>query len=258
MQFPWLRSRDGRRQARLVQGRRRPTFKPSLESLEERALLAAGALDPTFGSGGLIATSLNYNASDSANTGFKSLAVQVDGKYLIADVSNGAVGGFNVARFNTNGTLDPTFGTGGIGNVHFAAGSTDVATAVALQADGKVIVVGTTTDSSGNSNFGVARFTTTGQIDKTFGFNRNGTAVIDFTPAPPVPANTLPHWQSTASSLTIEPDGRIVVAGNTLITPNGPSGVPVQDVAVARLNADGTQDADFDADGRVIANIGST
>jgi|GEM_PF-3282060 len=327
MHFSWLRSKDNRRAQRPALGRRRPAYRPSLEALEERALLAAGALDPTFGNGGLIVTPLNYSASDAANSGFKSLAVQPDGKYLIANVSNGAVPGFNVARFNTDGTLDPTFGTNGIANVHFSANSVDKATAVALQADGTIIVVGTTTDGSGNSDFGVARFTAAGQLDKSFGFNKNGTTVINFTPPAPVPANTLPHWQSTASSLTIEPDGRIVVAGSTAITTApvlttlavnsavgdrtitvtnivgagqsfqigsgatlesdlvqfstigaggqiqltlqqplinahnagesliGPATV---DVSVARLNSDGTQDADFDADGRVIANVGAT
>ncbi|HEV3085169.1 MAG TPA: hypothetical protein VGY66_35745, partial [Gemmataceae bacterium] len=82
MHFSWLRGKDKRRAQRPALGRRRPAYRPSLESLEERALLAAGALDPTFGNGGLVITPLNYNASDAANTGFKSLAVQPDGKYL--------------------------------------------------------------------------------------------------------------------------------------------------------------------------------
>ena len=155
MLFPWLRNKDSR-QARRGMGRKRSarsapqSFKPALESLEDRMLLSAGALDPTFGLGGVVQTGLTYHVSDVNSTGFRSLAVQpLDGKFLVAGASNGATPGFTVARFNADGTPDAAFGTNGVASVQFAANSVDHATGVALEANGQIIVEGTTTDAAG-------------------------------------------------------------------------------------------------------------
>jgi uncharacterized delta-60 repeat protein len=254
----WLRDRVRRRSKRSFPGRdrgQRLGYQPTLESLEDRTLLAAGALDPTFGTGGLVKTNFLYNVADSATTGFNSLAVQADGKIVVADVANGPTPGFTVGRFNANGSADGTFGAGGFAHVQFSPTSTDQATAVAVEADGKIVVAGTTTDSSGNRNFGVTRFNPNGTLDTTFGFNQNGLVVIDFT-GPTTPT----HVDAVLSSMIVEADGRIVLGGSATFNKgaNGPSGVPVVDFAVARLNNDGTQDADFDADGRVVFNVGAT
>jgi uncharacterized delta-60 repeat protein len=258
MLFPWLRNKDSR-QSRRSMGRKRlargapQSFKPALESLEDRMLLSAGSLDPTFGVGGVVQTGLAYHVSDVNSTGFKSLAIQpLDGKFLVAGASNGATPGFTVARFNGDGSPDTAFGTNGVASVQFSANSVDRATAVALEANGQIIVEGTTTDAAGNGNIGVTRFNPDGSLDTTFGFNQNGRVIIDFTPPGTAHVNTL------GSTVAIEADGRIVVGGTTGPYPTQPSGVPVTDWAVARLNADGTQDADFDADGRILMNVGAT
>src|SRR5438093_944665 len=81
-------------------------FRSRLEQLEPRAMLAAGDLDTTFGNGGIAITDWG---SDSDI--IKTMALQSDGKMVVADPSGGH--GFTVARYNTDGSLDTSFGSGG-------------------------------------------------------------------------------------------------------------------------------------------------
>src|SRR3954471_1124471 len=122
---------------------------------------AAGDLDPTFGSGGLVTTDFG-GRGDSA----LGVAVQPDGK-IVAAGSSSAHDVFNVdfalARYNPDGTLDSSFGSGG--TVLSDSGSTiDAASDVLLQPDGKIVAAGTS-----ERQFGVARYTTVGGLDPTFG-----------------------------------------------------------------------------------------
>jgi uncharacterized delta-60 repeat protein len=127
-----------------------------------------------------------------------------------------------------DGDLDPTFGTDGKVLTDFDR-STDIAYAVAIQADGKLVVVGTTyqdNDFSGE-DFAVARYNPDGTLDKTFG--AGGKVQTDF-----------PGLAAVASSVVVQPDGKIVVAGGAflLFTFAG-------DFKVARYNADGSLDTSF-------------
>ena len=100
-----------------------------------------------------------------------------------------------------DGDLDPTFGTDGKVLTDFDH-STDIANAVAVQADGKLVLVGTTyqdNDFSGE-DFAVARYNPDGTLDKTFG--AGGKVQTDF-----------PGLAAVASSVLVQPDGKIVVAG---------------------------------------------
>src|SRR5262245_49687801 len=85
---------------------RRRTIPLSFERLEDRRLLSAGALDPTFGSGGKVTTDFGGVLDQAA-----SVVIQPDGKVVAAGV--GGFVDFALARYNANGTLDPTFGSGG-------------------------------------------------------------------------------------------------------------------------------------------------
>src|SRR4029453_19151872 len=100
---------------------------------------APGDLDPTFGRGGVVRTSLGGVTIDLAT----ALVRQPDGKLVAAGTSN-AVGDedFAVLRFEPDGDLDPTFGSGGV--AIFTVGSArDAAFAMVLQPDGKIVVAGT-------------------------------------------------------------------------------------------------------------------
>ncbi|QDU23857.1 delta-60 repeat domain-containing protein [Urbifossiella limnaea] len=219
---------------------------PRLESLEAREVPAAvGALDPSFGTAGrqTIAFNLGSSNSDYVN----AVAVQPDGRTVLAgpvDTAGGSLD-FGVARLNPDGTPDETFGPGGKRTVAFNFGGTngDYANAVAVQADGRIVVVGDVT-TAGGADFGVARLNPDGTLDGTFGsggkrtiaFNLGGSN-IDF-----------------ARAVAIAPDGRIVVAGQV------DRGGGDFDFGVARLNADGTPDGSFGPGGkRIVAfDLGAT
>ncbi|MFE2972789.1 hypothetical protein ACFXKC_56590 [Streptomyces sp. NPDC059340] len=114
------------------------------------ALAAPGDLDPTFGTGGKVLT--DFGGNDFAT------AVQADGKIIAVGQSDGA-GDFDfaLARYNTNGSLDTTFGTGGKVTTSFGTGSADLAQGVAVQTDGKIVAAGRS-NASGTFDFALARY----------------------------------------------------------------------------------------------------
>ena len=140
-----------------------------------------------------------------------------------------ALGGPAVA-LAAPGDLDPSFGTGG--TVITTFGGTDVASAVAMQPDGKLVVVGRT-NIAANTTFALARYNPNGSLDPAFG--TGGLVTTDF------------GSTDQAFAVALQPDGKIVTAGRR-----------GSDVIVARHNADGTQDSLFGSSGRVITNFGST
>ena len=117
-----------------------------LERLEDRALLSAGSLDPTFGDGGLVTANFGY--APSGDEGRDVIAVQADGKIVLAGSSDGWSSGadFAVARYNPDGSLDTSFGTEGKVTTDFSL-STDYAYGVAIDGDGKIVVAGSTYQS---------------------------------------------------------------------------------------------------------------
>src|SRR5437660_697142 len=118
---------------------RRASHLPHLEVLEDRCLLSGGSLDPTFGGGGVVTTLIGTGGLAYA------VAVQPDGKIVVAGEAAPSAGSFAyhfaLARYNANGTLDTTFGSGGKVVSALGTGESDVR-GVALQADGKIVVAG--------------------------------------------------------------------------------------------------------------------
>jgi uncharacterized delta-60 repeat protein len=114
---------------------------------------SGGGLDPGFGSGGV--TLLSPGANKSAAN---AVALQPNGKVLVAGDANvigEGSGDFALMRLDSNGTLDPTFGSGGVA-VHSLVAAGDIAAGVALQPDGNVVLAGSTFGTS--ADVGVARF----------------------------------------------------------------------------------------------------
>jgi uncharacterized delta-60 repeat protein len=245
MVFEWWRNRNERqlRPAASKRGRRYASGKKTnslsgLERLEDRCVPNAGTLDPAFGAAGIVQqAAFAYHASDVNNTGFHSVAVQADGRIVVAGAASGAPAGvFTLSRFNTDGSPDSAFNATVIATTgKFSAGSTDSADAAAIQADGKIVVAGATV-IGGIGHFAVSRYNPDGSLDTTFG--NGGHVIVIFS------TDTL---ATKVSSVAIEGDGRILVGGT--------SG---SNFALARMNSDGTQDSDFDADGKVEMNIGAT
>ncbi len=138
----------------------------------------------------------------------------------------------------TPGSLDLTFGSGGIFTTAIGSAN-DQGTDVAQLSDGNIIVVGHTyTDASALEDFFVMRLSSNGAIDPVFGVN--GKTIIDFL-----------NGDDQAQAVEIQPDGKILVAGYSL----GNAGF---NSVVARLLPNGTLDAGFGTNGRVVVNFGST
>src|SRR5205814_9192360 len=133
-----------------------------------------------------------------------------------------------------DGDLNPTFGTGGMVTTDIDH-STDIANAVATQADGKLVVVGQTYKNNDYSDedFVVARYNTDGTLDTTFG--RSGRVRTDF-----------PGLAAVPSSVVIQPDGKIVVAGGAF-----PLFTFLGDFKVVRYNPNGSLDRSF-GDGGIV------
>jgi uncharacterized delta-60 repeat protein len=110
-----------------------------------------GALDRSFGTGGRVTT--DFGGGDQA----QALVVQADGKLVAAGFTNAGAGeDFALARYRPNGTLDPTFGTGGKVTTDFAGGE-DRAEALVVQG-GRLVAAGSTISASGGQRFALARY----------------------------------------------------------------------------------------------------
>ncbi|MEI6524203.1 MAG: T9SS type A sorting domain-containing protein [Bacteroidota bacterium] len=153
-----------------------------------------GSLDNSFDSDGIQTTAMGV----SIDIAF-SLAIQTDGKIIIAGrTGNGSsASDFGLVRYNTNGSLDLTFSGDGIQTTDF--GFREFGKAITLQPDGKFIVVGST-DYFGSDDFAIARYNTDGSLDLSF--SGDGKQTTSFS-----------SIGDAASSVAIQSDGRIVVAG---------------------------------------------
>jgi uncharacterized delta-60 repeat protein len=193
------------------------------------AMAAPGDLDPTFDGDGKATTDFASFTEQAAE-----IAIQGNGKILAA----GGTGDFLLVRYNTNGSLDTTFG-GGAGSVttDFASRG-DSAGAVALQADGKIVVAGVASFSSTDDRFALARYNTDGSLDPTF--DGDGKVTTEFAPG-----------SEGAGAVVIQADGRIVAAGSASFS------MGRHDFALARYNTDGSLDASFDGDGKVVTDFAS-
>lgn len=266
--------------------------------------LADGSLDPSFGGDGTVETALSgaYGSGDTSVA--NAVAIQPDGRIVVAGrgqrngcvYPEGVLCGFGVARYLPDGSLDPSFAGDGTAVVAFVgSGRDDVAHAVALQPDGKIVTAGTasvTDPATQHTSFllALARFNPDGSLDPTFdldgwvtrppepgesaegwgvavqpdgrivaaGEAGSGVAVHRFLPGgQPDPTfgvlgtvRTELDSTSAVRSLTLQPDGRILVAGNG--TESHRSGL-----ALVRYLPDGTLDASFDGDGVAVASAGT-
>lgn len=194
-------------------------------------------LDVTFGTAGR--ATLNTGSGNA-------LVRQADGKLLIVGGDND----FRLARFNVDGTVDASFGSGGTVTTSFpgtVGTSDDEAKAAAVQADGKIVVVGVAVsgrqaNGAFNQDFALARYGTDGTLDPSFG--SGGLVLTDFA-----------GFTDIAHAVVIQPDGKIIVAGQASDGSSLILGGTGSDFAVARYNADGSLDSGFGTGGKVRVHI---
>lgn len=201
------------------------------------AAAAPGDLDPTFGAGGIVVTDLGGADSPGA------VALQPDGKIVVAGirfVGPVATSRFGIAlvRYRPDGTLDATFGAGGLVVTELGDGTIGSVAAVTLQPDGKILVAASAGFISGSFHgFLLARYHSDGTLDASFG--SGGLVVTGFGDR---------HYAGVGT-LALQPDGRIVVAGSVFFDPS-------IRVALARYTSDGVLDPTFGAGGTVVSDFG--
>lgn len=197
-----------------------------------RAQAAAGDLDPSFDNDGKVIT--DFGGLDSAF----DVVIQPNGRIVTAGFAGVSGEGLNfaLARYNTNGSLDPSFGTGGKVTTDFLFHN-DEAHAIALQPDGKIVAAGQLFSASTNFDFALARYNANGSLDT--GFGTGGKVMTDFF-----------GGEDEIFAMALQPDGKIVVAGHDLNLINFAS-----DFALARYNANGSLDTSFGSGGKVVTDF---
>ena len=194
------------------------------------AQAADGDLDPSFGIGGQVMIDIN-KSTDIA----QAVAIQTDGKIVVVgetyknnDYSDED---FVVTRYNTDGTLDSTFGKGGKVRTDFP-GLAAVPSSVVIQPDGKIVVAGGAFPLfTFLGDFKVVRYLPNGKLDQSFG---DGGIVT----------SSFPGQGSYANAVALQSDGKIIAAGTDFVDFSSEDNSNT-DFAIARYNSDGSPDTTF-------------
>jgi uncharacterized delta-60 repeat protein len=190
---------------------------------------APGDLDPSFGSGGQVATIFpGGHAQASAVVILPNGKIVVAGDSIVPPAGND----FALARYLPDGSLDTVFDGDGRVTTDFT-GLADVASGLALQPNGFVVAAGRTGDGS----FALARYRRDGTLDTSF--DGDGRVTTDF-------GNF-----EVGEDVVLQPDGKIVVVGTSIVD-DLPGGL----WALARYSTDGSLDATFGSGGKVLTDFG--
>ena len=190
---------------------------------------ANGSLDTSFGNAGKVITPAS-SVTDSAG----ALVLQPDGRLVLAGSCSGSSSeNICARRYNTDGSLDTTFGTGGTVIVAVSS-SNERAYAVALQPDGKLVLAGFCY-SGANPAFCAVRLSAIGALDASFGGSGKVITLVGTT-------------TSNANAISLQPDGKIVLVGSC-----GSSSSQV--FCSLRYNTDGSLDSSFGTNGKVMTAV---
>ncbi len=189
-----------------------------------------GTVDSSFGINGMVV----LEVGDQSYATLTSIAIQQDGKIIGAGWAEDSVTqrDFALVRYKTDGSLDSTFGSDGIVLTDSDKRNNEI-NGIALQADGKIIVAGENYSDNWN-RFALARYNSDGTLDPSFGDN----GIVAFKAG---------SSHCGANALVVDTNGKIIVAGWTQADSLG--------YAIVKLNADGTHDLSFGADGLVTTFI---
>ena len=189
-------------------------------------LLPDGTFDPNFGVGGKVTT--NLGGADVAI----AMKRQDDGKLVVGGRTGtgGGIHDFALVRYLPDGTVDTSFGSGGVSTVHVGTAQSS-GHGIAILPDGKILLAGYT--YLGNYDFALLRFDADGWLDPTFG--AGGVVTTDYNAK-----------QNQAWAMARQADGKIVLGG--YVTTGSPPNL-LQTFAMARYLADGALDTSFGSGG---------
>lgn len=199
------------------------------------ATAAPGQVDASFGASGTVLTQFPDSYS-----GGRAVALRPGGEIVaagFAHTNDSVASDFAIAQYKATGELDPAFGTGGRVRTDIG-GRYDDALAVAVQPNGKVVVAGSSSDSTG-SDMAVARYNRNGTLDTEF--DGDGIALVDL------------GNESFARSVAVQRNGKILLAGSAL-RPEGDA-CCVADFTLVRLTRSGALDGTFGDGGRVFTDF---
>jgi uncharacterized delta-60 repeat protein len=185
-----------------------------------------GTLDTTFGGGRHPSGIAQYNLTPYDDEAYALQIQPWDGKIVVVGRTTGSGNDVAVGRFNTDGTADSTFGSGGFVTYTSPGAAVDQANAVALQPDHKIVVAGV----SNNLDL-VLRYNSDGSLDMTF----NGNGIVNTGPL------------TGAGGVALQADGSIVVSGSV-----GSGGS--QQAALERFTSAGAVDTTFGSSGTAVIN----
>ena len=193
-----------------------------------------GGLDPTFGNNGLASHDVGFTSTNG-------VATDGTGSVLIGPIGTSPTQSFGLTRYNGDGSLDPTFGSGGVTATSF--GSTDdVPTTVSVLGNGEILVAGTATTPSVGSEFAIAEYTAAGTLDTSFG--NGGQMLVSFSPTVGTLTNDVLH------AMTVAANGTIYLGGSS-----DTAGAGNTDFAVAALSASGALVTGFGKGGVITADL---
>ncbi len=195
-----------------------------------------GTADTSFDGDGMVAMQLGDPALSFVSSRVFGLTIQADQKIVASgNVTGGVAGWIAVMRLNPDGSLDGTFGIGGVSRFEGSdpASPGSMTRGAAMQPDGKILLGCDCKDASGNAVFGAVRLNPDGSLDTGFGTG----GIVRTQASDPLSPN---QFTRPFGGIALAPDGKIVVAGCA----RPPNGLDCR-VAVARYNPDGTLDPTF-------------
>lgn len=190
---------------------------------------------------GLPDSSFGYSGSFLLRDGYHSFAtaaaLTTEDKIIItATTSDGYYRGFHIIRLDSEGNLDSSFNGNGRVMVYVRDSSINNSNGLAIQRDGKIIVVGSSGKYGTDTSFAIIRLNTDGSLDESFG--QSGKVLVRPDTA----------YRNVANAVAIQQDNKIVITGASY-RKNSFSGSSNNDIAVLRLNSDGTLDSSFEGNG---------
>lgn len=195
-------------------------------------ILPAGTLDTAFGSGGRVNLAIGTSAVAASVNVLSSAKILIAGAATVSGVND-----FFIARYNTAGTIDTTFGTASSGYTTTSIGTSANAAAMGVQVSSGKIIAGGTATISGVSEFAVVRYTSSGILDTTFGTSGITTTAIG--------------TSATLNALIVDSLNNTVAVGTAVISGSNT-------IVVARYTASGVLDSTFGSAGITTISLPSS